>query len=189
MTIKLNLALKITGITLAALTVPKTALSLNPPPESTVGDTLVTQQIAQTEVPITSIVFPRVGLGILTVPNYDTTRPAYGGRLRLYDVHLAKMFEVTHFECNRSQGGMVSDGRIMWRYEAGDGEVNMGAFDISCRMANQIVREYGLGQTEATRMVYYRAPVTENIPILDITGDKVPRWIDFSVSFRPEFPD
>jgi|GEM_PF-2862479 hypothetical protein len=38
-------------------------------------------------------------------------------------------------------------------------------------------------------MVYYRAPVTENIPILDITGDKVPRWIDFSVSFRPEFPD
>jgi serine/threonine-protein kinase len=189
MTIRLNLALTITGITLAVLAAPKTALSLKQQPELPVGDTLVTQQIAQTEVPITSIVFPRVGLASLTVPNYDTTRPAYGGRLRLYDVHLAKMFEVTHFECNRSQGGMVSDGRIMWRYYAGDGEVNMGAFDISCRLANQIVREYGLGQTEATRMVYYRAPVTENVPILDITGDKVPRWIDFSVSFRPEFPD
>jgi serine/threonine-protein kinase len=189
MTIKLKLALTIAGITWAALTGPQTALSLNQQPESPLGNTPVAQQIAQTEVPITSIVFPRVGLGVLTVPNHDTTRPAYGGRLRLYDVHLAKMFEVTHFQCNSSEGGMVSDGRIIWRYHAGNGDINMGAFDISCRMANQIVREYGLGQTEVTRMVYYRAPVTQNIPVLDITGDKVPRWIDFSISFRPEFPD
>jgi hypothetical protein len=81
MTIRLNLALTITGITLAVLAAPKTALSLKQQPELPVGDTLVTQQIAQTEVPITSIVFPRVGLASLTVPNYDQGKRIKSGRI------------------------------------------------------------------------------------------------------------
>jgi hypothetical protein len=40
----------------------------------------------------------------LTAPNRDTTQPAYGGKLRLYDVHLAKMFETSHFLCQQSRG-------------------------------------------------------------------------------------
>jgi len=40
----------------------------------------------------------------LTAPNRDTTQPAYSGKLRLYDVHLAKMFETSHFLCQQSRG-------------------------------------------------------------------------------------
>ena len=38
----------------------------------------------------------------LSVPDTDTTVSAYGGRLRLYDVHIAKLVEVTHNSCIRS---------------------------------------------------------------------------------------
>ncbi|MGL4501268.1 MAG: hypothetical protein ACRCU2_19510, partial [Planktothrix sp.] len=139
--------------------------------------------LAQTEVPITRITFVSAGVASLIVPNSDTTQSAYGGDLRLYDVHLAKMFEITHFECSQPSGGMTRNQRIIWRYQAGDGEIKMGAFDISCRLANQIAREYGLGRTETTNMTYYRARTTEEIPILNITGDKIPRWINFLQSF------
>jgi hypothetical protein len=40
----------------------------------------------------------------LTAPNRDTTQPAYSGKLRLYDVHLAKMFETSHFLCQQFRG-------------------------------------------------------------------------------------
>jgi serine/threonine-protein kinase len=145
--------------------------------------------LAQTEVPISRIIFTSAGVGVFIVPNSDTTQSAYGGDLRLYDVHLAKMFEITHFECNQPGRGMPPNQRIMWRYEAGDGDIKMGAFDISCRLANQMAREYGLGRTETTNITYYRARATEEIPILNITGDKIPRWINFLQTFRPEFPD
>ncbi|NTW21494.1 MAG: hypothetical protein HGA42_18790 [Nostocales cyanobacterium W4_Combined_metabat2_030] len=133
--------------------------------------------------------FVRAGLGEFVVPNSDTTQSAYGGNLRLYDVHLAKMFEITYFECNQPDRGMPPNQRIFWRYEAGNGGINMGTFDISCRLANQIAREYGLGKTETTKITYYRARATQEIPILNITGDKIPSWIKFLQSFHPEFPD
>ncbi|NEQ44726.1 MAG: hypothetical protein F6K00_14655 [Leptolyngbya sp. SIOISBB] len=38
---------------------------------------------------------------VLTVPDQDTTRSAYGGILRRYDVHVAKMLEVSHHYCQQ----------------------------------------------------------------------------------------
>ncbi|MCT7974071.1 hypothetical protein [Laspinema olomoucense] len=183
-----NLLSIITGVSLILLNSflplkPRQALSMVSTTPQNTRQTL----LAQTEVPITRITFMSAGVGVLIVPNSDTTQSAYGGELRLYDVHLAKMFEITHFECNRPYGGMAGNQRIMWRYEAGDGDIKMGAFDISCRLASQIAREYGLGRTETTNMTYYRARATEEIPILNITGDKIPRWINFLQSFHPEF--
>ena len=35
----------------------------------------------------------------LVVPDSDVTRSAYGGKLKLYDAHVAKMFEVTQYLC------------------------------------------------------------------------------------------
>lgn len=141
--------------------------------------------LAQTEVPITKIVLLSPKLASLTVPNSDTTQSAYGGELRLYDVHLAKMFEITHFRCNSSRNPLSLDHQIEWNYRAGNGEINMGTFYISCRLASQIAEEYGLGKTETTELFYYRVRATEEIPILNITGNKIPRWINFIQSFRP----
>ena len=56
---------------------------------------------AGTEVPITRIDFAGAGgdfhqrQGTFVVPDRDTTVSAYGGSLRRYDVHIAKMIEVT----------------------------------------------------------------------------------------------
>ncbi|WP_432813290.1 hypothetical protein [Pantanalinema sp. GBBB05] len=139
---------------------------------------------ASTALPMT--ISTGEGMFSLTVPDTDTTRPAYGGRLRVYDVHIAKMFEVTHFMC---ASGRLSPGTI-WSYSAGGGSVNMGNFTISCKLANDIAIAYGLGQPEQTP-IYFSAEEsggssrTMNVPILNITGGKVDQWMRFTNNFRP----
>ncbi|MGE5660478.1 MAG: hypothetical protein ACM37W_28150 [Actinomycetota bacterium] len=126
------------------------------------------------------------GFGSIVVPESDTTASAYGERLRRYDVHIAKMFEVTHFMCQRQ---LVSPS-ITWNYAAGGGRINMGTFEISCRLASQVASAYGLGKSEPTNITFSAGEMGRqirsfNIPILDITGNKVPRWINFVQEFKP----
>ena len=122
----------------------------------------------------------------LTAPNRDTTQPAYGGKLRLYDVHLAKMFETSHFLCQQFRG--ISG--YEWVYSAGNGSIRMGNFRIPCSLASEMASTYGLGKPERTSI----AKDTEggppesdvySIPILDITGSKVQRWMNFVQNFKP----
>lgn len=147
--------------------------------------------IAQTEFPITRIVYLGQDGNALSadfvVPDTDTTRSAYGGRLRRYDVHVAKMFELTNYECENARDRTWS--RILWRYEAGGGDINMGMFDISCNRAAGAGHAYGFGKPEATRVTYYRATATVYAPILNITGNKISAWLNFTNNFRPEFGD
>lgn len=145
--------------------------------------------IAQTEVPIDTIAYVNQSgntrIAYFNVPDYDTTRSAYGGKLRLYDVHIAKMFELTDYECRDNRDRTWS--RINWRYEAGSGEINMGNFEISCQLASQIRGAYGLGRPEATNVIYYRARATVDVPVLNITGGKVATWMNYTRNFRPKF--
>ncbi|MGG6270762.1 hypothetical protein ACQ4M3_39585 [Leptolyngbya sp. AN03gr2] len=122
----------------------------------------------------------------MTVPDTNTTKSAYGGRLRVYDVHIAKMFEVTHWMCS---SGRLSPGTT-WTYRADNGSIEMGEFQISCALASDIATAYGLGKSESTAvLVSYeeagRATRTWNIPILNITGGKVDRWTRFTSNFKP----
>lgn len=136
-----------------------------------------------TALPMT-ITFVEEMAGI-TVPDDNTTRSAYGGDLRLYDVHIAKMFEVTHYFCQRERRG-----EIWWMYRAGGGSINMGRFRISCAQANTIANRFGLGKTETTTIRYsaeegYRRVETLEIPILNLYGPNIPRWLDFTETFSP----
>jgi hypothetical protein len=116
------------------------------------------------------------GDGELIVPTQNTTLPAYGegSRLRLYDVHIAKMFEVTIQECQNSR-----EGDIYWDYKAGNGSIDMGSFRITCALADDIKLAYGLGRAEETKVTRMnrrssREEVTiKNIPILLIQGTKI----------------
>jgi serine/threonine-protein kinase len=90
------------GKPLFGVMVGLTVLSTN----SLMVTTEVKPRLAQTEVPLTIQAGGTEGtdgfaLLSITVPNRDTTRSAYGGQLRFYDVHVAKMFEVTDFLCQR----------------------------------------------------------------------------------------
>lgn len=127
------------------------------------------------------------GMMQMVVPDTDTTQSAYGGTLRVYDVHIAKMFEVTNAWC---QAGTVGGG-ISWTYWAGDGSIEMGQFSVSCQLAADVAIAYGLGNDEQTVIHrsggegYAGRSETWNIPILNITGGKVDRWMSFVEQFQP----
>ncbi|EDZ92313.1 hypothetical protein AmaxDRAFT_4935 [Limnospira maxima CS-328] len=152
---------------------------------STLG--ILQEAIAQsTAVPITRIVFfpspeQEIRVADFVVPDRRPRETsAYGGQLSRYDVHIAKMFEITRHECLQS----LSSGRrpldiIIWRYYAGGGNIKMGAYSINCQEARRVANRYGLGQAEPTIITYYRVTTTVNIPILDITASKVDDWKSF----------
>ncbi|MGA7936795.1 MAG: hypothetical protein WCA35_24780 [Kovacikia sp.] len=126
------------------------------------------------------------GMFSLVAPDFNTTHSAYGGRLRVYDVHIAKMFEVTYSMCqSRDIGGGTS-----WAYSAGDGSIDMGTFNISCNLANDIALAYGLGKPERTVIQrstegYGTRTEVRSVPILDITGGKIGKWMGFTQRFKP----
>ena len=129
----------------------------------------------------------------LIVPDGDTTRSAFGGRLRLYDLHVAKMFEVTHWHCSKTTN---NPDFWTWFYSAAGGRIKMGTFKISCQLASDISVAYGLGDAEATEIeivdlgdarqgnstVVFKS---FDIPRLQITGRKIERWLNFAQSFKP----
>lgn len=136
---------------------------------------------SSTAVPIRMIAFtsfpPEGPMASFQVPDSDPySMSAYGGKLTRYDVHIAKMFEITRHECSKE----YFDWRgISWEYVIDNGRREVGTLTISCQQAYQIANAYGLGQTESTQILYYKALNTVSIPILDITGAKVDRWKSF----------
>lgn len=160
---------------------------------STVGISQVA--LAQsTAVPIDQIVFPapsqRDRVAKFVVPDRNPRETsAYGGQLSRYDVHIAKMFEITDYECLKSvETGQVLN-TIIWRYYAGGGDIKMGAYGIHCQEARMVAGRFGLGQAEPTEITYYRLTPTVDIPILDITGSKVSQWQSFVRTLRIEGMD
>lgn len=127
------------------------------------------------------------GTYTLTVPNSNTTKFAYGSQLRFYDVHIAKMFEVTHADCQE----LPNAGSRVWFYFAGNGNIDMGEFNITCKLANDIATAYGLGKPQPTAIEYSQEEAgpaiarTRLIPVLNITGNKVRRWMNFTRQFKP----
>jgi hypothetical protein len=117
----------------------------------------------------------------LRTPVSDTTKSFNGGTLRVYDVHIAKMVEVTHHQCNNTR----SRRDRTWFYFAKD--ENMGTFRISCDLANDLAIAYGMGKPELTNifMAEIEKPSTTRIPTLNITGGKVKTWMSFTQNFKP----
>jgi hypothetical protein len=154
------------------------------------SSTVEIAQANKTEVPITLISFmpARKGgeaRGVFVVPDRDTTRSAYGGSLRRYDVHIAKMFEVANLYCNSDNGNWES---VEWNYFAGNGDINMGKFVLDCNLVRQVVAANGLGKPERT-VIYFYGPSgrssVENIPVLNLQGYKIPDFLKFVQQIKP----
>ncbi|WP_084555348.1 hypothetical protein [[Phormidium ambiguum] IAM M-71] len=125
----------------------------------------------------------------LTVSDRDTTRPA-GGGLRRYDVHLAKIFEVTNFECKRmaTQSSNIPwrGTGLAWSYLANGGNTFMGVFTIDCSKAREVVNRFGLSGAEQTVIFYEEARYVGNVPTLNITGSNLRAWLKFVQSVPPQ---
>jgi len=71
----------------------------------------------------------------------DVTEPvAEGETLRLYDVHVAIMYDRTQRWCEQEEFRE----QLTWTYAADGGNLNLGEFAISCRQARRISRRYRL---------------------------------------------
>ena len=127
------------------------------------------------------------------VPDRNTAKSAGSRKLRLYDVHIAKMFEISHFLCDRDR---TAEG-YNWSYEAENGNIEMGRFKISCQRARSTAATYGLGKPENT--VIRRNFDLKNgrpsivvekysIPTLNVSKNRVLQWRDFVQKFPP-IPD
>lgn len=162
-------------------------------PHLSVTGTKVETLVAQSTIPMTikSGGSERDGFVFLnlTVPDRDTTKSAYGGQLRLYDVHIAKMFEVTHFLCRQFPSNSSFKGHE-WFYFADNGRINMGRFRITCQLAADIANAYGLGKAERTSIgldTEGGPPQSRTglVPTLNITGNKINQWMNFTQRFQP----
>ncbi|NQE38298.1 hypothetical protein [Microcoleus asticus] len=124
------------------------------------------------------------------VPDRNTAKSTGGRKLRLYDVHIAKMFEISHFLCDRDR---ASEG-YNWSYQAENGNIEMGRFKISCTLARSIAPAYGLGKSEITVIRRHFnlnngrpsiAAEKYSIPTLNIAKNRVLQWRDFVQKFPP----
>ncbi|MFN7662105.1 MAG: hypothetical protein ACK5PQ_00010 [Alphaproteobacteria bacterium] len=94
--------------------------------------------------------------------------------MRLYDVHIAKMIEITADQfCNAD-----SNEGAYFNYEADDGQIFMGKVFISCRLARYAKATYGLGRPERTVLQYAGNPEVVYIPVLDLNGSRIKEFQD-----------
>ncbi len=132
-----------------------------------------------------------------TVPDQDTTQAAGGGQRR-YDIQIATLFALTDFLCQHAPPAQwqhrAADSGITWSYEAANGNVAMGNFKVSCRLAHHVAIAYGLKNAEPfeiqrTFLEQDGRPgiTTEHYAVspLNVTGAKIPKWLAFTQTFRP----
>lgn len=156
----------------------------------TLGLSLTAATSAKAQVTIDRIEFPNPNssgfqVGRLYVPQGDTSLPAYGGRLTVREVDIAKMVEATHYACHSIETRHWS--RIIWNYYVG---ANLRqSFDISCNTADVLGNAYGFLEAESTVVYYYQARNIVEIPVLNITGDNISPWKIFVGNLRSEGSD
>ena len=71
----------------------------------------------------------------------------------------------------------------------------MGDFTITCELAQSLVGTYGLEEPEVTTIINSQyesfppgrrmSPETRMVPILDIRGEEIDEWMNFTSSFKP----
>lgn len=150
----------------------------------------ITPVFASTAVPINRIDFAGAGgnfnqrYGTFVVPDRDTTVSAYGGKLTRYDVHIAKMIEVTQYQWCLPRKGYQG---VYFNYRADNGKVFMGQIYISCQLAARAFSDFGVGRSEQTA-IYDRGngPEMIGIPVLNLNGSKIARFQTLVNGLKPK---
>jgi len=149
--------------------------------------------IARTPPSILRINFAGVGgdnthrYGTFVVPDRDTSVSADGGSLTRYDIHVAKMIEITHFQWCTPREGYAG---VYYNYEANNGRVFMGKLFISCALAKETVERFGTEpKDERTELLDRGNPYTVSVPVLDLKGSKAKPFKKLVQSIKPECLD
>lgn len=113
-----------------------------------------------------------------------TVTPVKNG-LRLYEVHLAKMIEVSEFYCRDREPNY----KFTWNYEAEQGKVYMGQYSWTCQFARDTLKKFGSSEEETITIHYVDNPKKETLSALNITGENAKSFIDLVKTLKPECID
>ena len=114
------------------------------------------------------------------VPDKSTTTPVKDG-LRLYEVHLAKMIEVTNDFCKDQKGDYV----VYWNYEAEDGKVFMGKYSLTCQFAEDTIKKFGTSGQENVTVNHRDNPTTVKISPLNLNSQNAQEFAKLVQSIKP----
>ena len=117
----------------------------------------------------------------MNIPVNDATKPVYGGVVRYYDVAIAQAVAITYRLCPSWNAG-----NVYLNLTTGEqGQINMGRFIITCKLANDLVTAYGLNE-DVVRPARGYAGAIEYMPSLNLNTDaKARRFVSFSSNFKP----
>ena len=115
------------------------------------------------------------------VPESTTVTPVENG-LRLYDVHLAKMIEVSENYCKDRE----SDYLIHWNYEVDQGKIFMGEFSWSCQFARDTLKKFGTSETETVTIYHTDNPKSETIYVLNINRNNAKEFLSLVQTIKPK---
>ena len=114
------------------------------------------------------------------VPDKSTTQVVKYG-LRLYDLHVAKMIEVANDYCKDRENSYV----IHWIYEAEDGKVFMGKYDLTCQFAKNTMKKFGTAAPESVTIDYAGNPETVKIATLNLNSKTAKEFASLVQSIEP----
>jgi len=162
---------------------------------STIGQSAIAQATNPGDIAINTIriestldASARVRQGYFEVPNRNTTVSAFGGRMRLYDAHMARMIALSHqFYCQQPYSAGIEK-VMVWDYRANNGRINMGTFNMPCTLVEQTVSAYGLGRSVPMEVELPDGSIgVFKVRTLDIQDGRETRdFLRFVQSIRPE---
>ncbi|KST68964.1 hypothetical protein [Mastigocoleus testarum] len=112
----------------------------------------------------------------------QTTITKIEKNLRLYEVHLAKMIELTYDFCE----DRAADYIVHWNYQADDGKIFMGNFPLSCELARKIFQRFGTGEREKVTLDYRGKIVYEHIATLALDSKNSKQFASLVQTLKPQ---
>lgn len=116
----------------------------------------------------------------LSTTDKTTTKPIKY-RLRTYDLHMAKMIEVSGNYCHDRPQDYV----MRWNYLAADGAIFMGEYTIPCTLAKSTLKKFGTKGTETLRIDYAGNEQATKIPVLNLTSKNAAEFAKFAQTIKP----
>ncbi|NJL10979.1 MAG: hypothetical protein HC908_14625, partial [Calothrix sp. SM1_7_51] len=112
------------------------------------------------------------------------TTKSVGNGLRLYEVHIAKMIEVTHSFCGKEGDTKDTNYIVHWNYVAD--KTFMGRFSFSCKFAANTLKTYGTGKPEQITVNHRGNPTKETISTLNLSGSKAKQFVSLVKTLKPQ---
>ncbi len=101
--------------------------------------------------------------------------------LRSYDLHVAKMIEVSNDYCKDRPEDYV----MHWNYMAADGTIFMGEYHIPCTLANDTMEKFGSKGMETIPITYAGTEQETTFPALNLTKANAADFAKFVQTLKP----